>query len=216
VTVSVVFLDAATYGDASLETFTSRWNCTIYPVTAAADLQPRLTAQAIAVTNKVTLDGAALGAIEARDLRLIAVAATGTDIIDKQAAKDRGIKICNVPGYAAHSVAQFTFALILELASRVGAYSHAVRRGNWQRSPTFSLLEYPTFELSGKTLGIVGYGNIGRSVAEIARGFGLKILIAARPGAAALPAGRVSLDQVFKQADIITLHCPLTLETQQL
>ena len=160
-TVSVVFLDAATYGDISLEAFTSQWSCTIYPVTADADLPGRLKGQAVAVTNKVTMDRAALGAVEARDLRLIAVAATGTDIIDKQAAKERSIKICNVPGYAAQSVAQFTFALVLELANRVGAYRNAVRAGRWERSPTFALLDYPTFELSGKKLGIVGYGNIG-------------------------------------------------------
>lgn len=214
---SIVFLDAATYGDVSLEPFASQWDCTIYPVTSPTDLRGRLKGQSVAVTNKVTMDRAALGAIEARDLKLIAVAATGTDIIDKQAAKESGIKVCNVPGYATQSVAQFTFALILELATRVGAYCHAVTAGKWQRSPTFTLLDYPAVELNGKTLGIIGYGNIGRAVAEMARGFGLKPLISARPGSADLvPAGRNSLEQVFRESDILTLHCPLTPQTQHL
>ncbi len=215
--VSIVFLDAATYGDVSLARFTDQWNCTIYPVTSPSRLSGRLEGQAVAVTNKVVLDRATLTASEARDLKLIAVAATGTDIIDKQAAKERGIKICNVPGYAAQSVAQFTLALILELATRAGAYCHAVVAGKWQTSPIFTLLDYPTFELSGKNLGIVGHGNIGRTVAEMARGFGLMPMIAARPGyTAPLPAGRTSLERVFREADILTLHCPLTPETQHL
>jgi glycerate dehydrogenase len=211
----IVFLDAATYGDVFLENFTRTWSCTIHQVTARDETIPRLAGHSIAVTNKVPFDKSVLSAPEARDLRLIAVAATGTDIIDRAEASQRGVQVCNVPGYATESVAQFTMALILELCARAGSYCEAVRRGDWEKSPIFSLLDYPTVELSGRKLGIVGHGNIGQTVARMARGFGLEVLIAARPGAPASE-GRISLDWLFAQADLISLHCPLTPETRNL
>lgn len=213
----LVFLDAATYGDVSLQGFTSRWDCTVHPVTAWAEVARRLQGQSVAVTNKVALDRARLSSVEARGLKLIAVAATGTDIIDKEAAKEFGISVCNVPGYATPSVAQFTLALILELATRATSYINAVKADQWQKSPVFSLLDYPSFELRGKKLGIIGYGNIGRAVVEMARGFELEPLIAARPGVGEpIPPGRISLEGVLQAADILTLHCPLTPATQNL
>ena len=213
----IVFLDASTYGDASLERFTERWNCTIHQVTNPAEIIGRLAAQSIAVTNKVPFDKTILSSPEARHLKLIAVAATGTDIIDREEAARRGIKVCNVPGYATQSVAQFTVALILELATRAGRYVDAVKSGEWQKSPVFSLLTYPIVELSGKKLGIIGYGNIGRSVAGMARGFGMEIMVAVRPGALGpTPTDRVPLEQLFREADFISLHCPLTPETRKL
>jgi glycerate dehydrogenase len=112
-------------------------------------------------------------------------------------------------------VAQFTIALILELATRAGRYSDAVRLGEWEKSPVFSLISYPTIELSGKKLGIVGYGRIGEAVAQMARGLGLKILLAARPGARSSD-GRIPLERLLPQADIVSLHCPLTPETRNL
>ncbi len=213
----IVILDAATFGDVSLGSFTDRWDCTIHQVTSPADLCARLEGHLVAITNKVAFDRSVLVSPAARGLRLIAVAATGTDIIDRNQAKNLGIRVCNVPGYATHSVAQFTMALILELATRVGRYCETVRHGAWQRSPVFTLLDYPTMELNGKKLGIVGWGNIGKTVAAMADGFGLEVLIAARPGSPEpAPQGRVSLDRVFREADIITLHCPLTPETRSL
>jgi glycerate dehydrogenase len=169
------------------------------------------------LSPKVVNDRVVLAAPQAQDVKLIAVAATGTDIIDREEAARRGVKVCNVPGYAAQSVAQFTMALILELATRVGKYGEAVKAGDWQKSPVFSLLTYPTVELSGKKLGIVGYGNIGQTVAKMARGFGMEVLIAARPGSEGpIPRDRVSLEQVLREADVVSLHCPLTLETKNL
>jgi glycerate dehydrogenase len=221
----IVFLDAATYGDVSLQRFTDAWDCAIYQVTSSAETMQRLAGHCVAVTNKVVIDRAALNAPQARDLKLIAVAATGTDIIDREQAAMRGVKICNVPGYATPSVAQFTMALILELATRAGKYGEAVKSGEWQKSPVFSLLTYPTIELRGKKLGIVGYGNIGRAVAQMARGFGMEILIAARgepsrtarPGAEeAIPNDRIPLAQVLREADVVSLHCPLTPQTRNL
>ena len=213
----VVFLDAATYGEISLKRFTDAWHCTIHQVTRPAETSQKLAGHSIAVTNKVVFDKAILNSREARDLKLIAVAATGTDIIDREETAKRGIKVCNVPGYATQSVAQFTMALMLEFATRAGTYGDAVRRKEWEKSPVFTLLTYPTIELRGKTLGIVGYGNIGRTVAQMARGFDLEVLIAARPGVTGvIPKDRISLDQLLREADIISLHCPLTPETRHL
>lgn len=213
----IVFLDAATYGDVSLQRFADLWECTIHQVTRPHETIQRLAGHSVTVTNKVVLDRAALSSPEAKDLKLIAVAATGTDIIDREEAAKRGIKVCNVPGYATQSVAQFTMALILELATRAARYGDAVKAGEWQKSPVFSLLTYPTVEISGKKLGIVGYGNIGRSVAEMARGFGMGIMIAARPGVdGPTPTDRVPLKQLLREGDVVSLHCPLTPETRNL
>jgi glycerate dehydrogenase len=213
----IVVLDAATVGDVSLQRFVGRWDCTIHPVTHPSEVRRRLLGHSVAITNKVAFDRLILDSPEARDLRLIAVAATGTDIVDLEMARKLGVRVSNVPGYATHSVAQFTMALMLELATRVCQYSDAVRRGGWQQSPIFTLLDYPTVELNGKKLGIVGYGSIGKTVATMARGFGLEVLIGARPGRSeAIPIDRLPLEDLFRQADIITLHCPLTQETRNL
>lgn len=213
----IVFLDAATYGDVSLHHFTDAWDCTVHQVTRPNETIARIAGYSVAVTNKVVIDRTVLDSAEARKLKLIAVAATGTDIIDREEAARRGVKVCNVPGYAAQSVAQFTLALILELATRVGAYGAAVKAGEWERSPVFSLLTYPTVELSGKRLGIVGYGHVGQTVARMARGFGMEVLIAAREGMdEATSKDRVALTRLLREADIVTLHCPLTPETRNL
>jgi glycerate dehydrogenase len=213
----IVFLDTATYGDMSLSRFVERWQCSMHSVTSVAETSARLAGHDVAVTNKVVIDRAVLNADEARDLKLIAVAATGTDVIDKEAAAQRGVGVCNVPGYATQSVAQFTMALILQLATWAGRYGDAVKAGEWQKSPVFSLLTYPTVELSGKKLGIVGYGNIGQAVARMARAFDMEILVAARAGAEeATPAHRLPLERLLGESDFVSLHCPLTPETKNL
>ncbi|HEY7715207.1 MAG TPA: D-2-hydroxyacid dehydrogenase [Candidatus Binatia bacterium] len=213
----IVFLDAATYGDVSLERFTRRWDCTVYELTSPEETRARLAGHAIVVTNKVVIDKAILRSPEARDLKLIAVAATGVDIIDREEAMSGGVRVCNVPGYASQSVAQFTLALILELASSAGKYSQAVRNGEWQRSPVFALLSYPVVELKGKKLGIVGYGSIGHAVARMAQGFEMEILISAHPGVNdPIPPDRIAFDRLLSLADFISLHCPLTTETRNL
>lgn len=213
----IVFLDTATYGDISLQHFADQWECTVHPITSPSETIPRLAGRTIAVTNKVPFDRAVLYSPEAGALQLIAVAATGTDIIDREAATQLGIRVCNVPDYATQSVAQFTMALILELATRSGDYNRAVKAGAWEKSPVFSLLTHPSIELRGKTLGIVGYGNIGRAVAQMASGFGMEILIASRLGDNAPTFhGRIPIAELLKQSDFITLHCPLTQETKHL
>src|ERR1043166_1290390 len=129
----IVFLDAATYGDASLAPFTDRWPCTIHELTSKPEVAQRLAGHAVVVTNKVVIDRKILHSPEARTLRLIAVAATGTDIIDRETARELSVKVCNVPGYAAQSVAQFTMALILELTTQGGRSAQPVREGAWEK-----------------------------------------------------------------------------------
>lgn len=213
----IVFLDAATFGDALLERFTANWDCTVHLLTAPAETAQRLQGYEVVILNKVVVDKSVLRSPPAETLKLIAVAATGTDNVDLEAALARGIKVCNVPGYAAQSVAQFTMALILELATRAGRYGEMVRAGAWQKSPIYTMFDYPTLELAGKKLAIVGYGNIGRKVAEMARGFGMEALIAARPGSEGpIPQDRLPLNELLKLADFVSLHCPLTPQTKNL
>ncbi|MFQ5681824.1 MAG: D-2-hydroxyacid dehydrogenase [Candidatus Binatia bacterium] len=213
----LVFLDAGTFGDISFNRFTSQWNCTIHTKSTPIKVPRRIKGHQVVIINKVVLDRSLLESPEARDLKLIAVAATGTDNVDLQVAQAHGITVCNVPTYATRSVAQFTMALILELATRVNRYGELVRVGAWEKSPIFTLLDFPSIELEGKTLGIIGYGNIGQAVAKMARCLGLKVLIAARPGSSgSIPAGRLFLYELLRRADFVTLHCPLTPQTSNL
>jgi glycerate dehydrogenase len=213
----IVFLDAATFGDVSLQRFADSWDCTIHQVTGAGELIPRLAGKSVAVTNKVAMNGAVLSAAEARALRLIVVAATGTDIIDRDAAKNFGITVSNVPGYATQSVAQFTLTLILELATRAAAYRQDVNGGLWQKSAIFSLVDRPSIELNGKKLGIIGYGSIGQAVARMARALGMEVLVSVRPGSVQSGApDRLPLEDLLRQADVVSLHCPLTEATREL
>ena len=164
--MNVVFVDASTLGrgDLSFERLDRVWKCTYFDTTSPRELPPRLAGQQVVVTNKVMLDAEVLAREETRDLRLIAVAATGTNNVDLAAAQARDVAVCNVSDYGTESVAQFTVSLILELASRSGAYAADVSAGVWERSPIFCLLSKPTLILMGKTLGIIGHGAIGRAV----------------------------------------------------
>ena len=200
----VVFLDAVTFGDVSLERFINQWNCVVHRLSSPVEVRQRLQGHQVAVINKVQIDRSVLDSPAAKDLKLIAVAATGTDNVDLDAARNRGISVCNVPGYAAQSVSQFTIALILELATRAGGYTELVRRGAWEQSPIYTRIDFSTTELSGKKLVIIGYGNIGRRVAEMARALGMEVVISARPGSSdAVPAGRLTLKDLFLSADFV-------------
>lgn len=194
-----------------LESVFSKW-CA-YDYTSEEEVQDRIAKAVIVITSKVILDKPVLRS--ATRLQFICIAATGTNNIDLHAAKELGIPVSNVPGYATPAVTQHVFALILALTTRLMDYHEAVRQGRWQRSPLFCLMDYPIRELKGKTLGIIGYGELGRGVASIAEAFGMKILIAQRPGGAA-EAGRVPLDTLLPQVDVLSLHCPLTPATQGL
>ena len=216
---SIVFLDAATLGDATeaLAVLAECYPCKVHAVTSPEDTAARIAGHSIVVTNKVALRAELLASEAAASLRLIAVAATGVDVIDLDAARSRGIAVANVVGYSTRSVAEHTWALILELATRTGRLDHAVRGGGWSRSPIFTMFDYPRVDLAGKTLGIVGYGAIGRAVAAIGAAFGMNVLVAARPGSTGpVPKDRVPLDELLTRADVVSLHCPLTDATRGL
>lgn len=211
-----VFLDRDTVdrGDLDLAALLGAlpdWRLHTY--TQPEQLAERLARATVVVSNKVRLDAEAFAA--APELRLVCVAATGTNNIDLEAAQRRGITVCNVRGYATPSVVQHVYALILALTTRLPEYQRDVAAGRWQDSPYFCLLDHPIRELNGLTLGIVGYGELGSAVARVAPAFGMRVLIAQRPGGEPQPE-RLPLDALLPQVDILSLHCPLTPQTRGL
>lgn len=176
------------------------------------ELAARLSGRDLAITNKCPLDADALAASR---LKLVCVAATGTNNVDLEAARRLGIRVCNVTAYATPSVAEHTFALILSLTRRLGEHRRAARE-EWPQSPHFCVLDYPVRELAGRTLGIVGHGELGHAVARLGEAFGMRVLISERPGAAEPRPGRTPFPTVLQTADVLSLHCPLTPETRGL
>jgi len=186
---------------------------TLYPRTKAADIVSRAAEAEIVLTNKAPLSRDTIAALPR--LEYIGVMATGYNIVDLDAARERGITVTNVPGYGASAVAQHVFALLLELVSRVGATDAAVKNGDWVRCPDFCFTVAPIRELAGKTLGIAGFGAIGQAVARIGAAFGMRIAAFSRSQKPfELPVEWVTLDELFAKSDVITLHCPLTDETR--
>jgi len=173
----------------------------------------RIATAAVVVSNKVLLDQAALR--HAPGLKLICIAATGTNNVDLDAARALGMTVCNVRAYATPSVVQHVFGLLLALSMRLLDYRRLVRQGGWQTSSQFCRMDFPIRELAGKTLGIVGLGELGRAVAQAATAFGMEVLVAQRPGGPPQP-GRVALDDLLGRVDVLSLHCPLTPETHGL
>jgi glycerate dehydrogenase len=196
---------------AVLESIFSQWRAHDY--TLSDDVVERIDGASVIISNKVMLDENALRSVPG--LKLVCIAATGTNNVDLEAAKALGIPVCNVRGYATPTVSQHALALILALSTRLIDYHQAVRSGRWQQARQFCLLDYPIRELAGKTLGIVGYGELGQAVARLGEALGMKLLIAQRPGGSAQP-GRTPLDELLPQVDVLSLHCPLTPETQNL
>ncbi|TVQ90774.1 MAG: glycerate dehydrogenase [Chromatiaceae bacterium] len=203
-------------GDLDLSALTrvcARWQC--HDRTPPAATAERIATADLVVTNKVRL-GAAEFAVAPR-LRLVCIAATGTDNVDLAAAAARGIAVCNVIRYATASVIQHVFAAMLGWATRLGDQVAAVRAGRWCAAPQFCLLEQPVRELAGLTLGVVGYGELGRAVARVADCLSMRVLVAARPGSSAPhPPDRLALDVLLPQVDVLTLHCPLAANTRHL
>ncbi|HHW77208.1 MAG TPA: 2-hydroxyacid dehydrogenase [Xanthomonadaceae bacterium] len=185
-----------------------------YPATAPEQVAARIAQAEVVISNKVMLDAAALR--QAGRLRLICVAATGVNNVDLAAAAARGITVCNCRGYGTPAVVQHVFALLLALCTRWPEYRQAVRDGRWQRASQFCLLDFPIRELAGKTLGIVGYGELGRGVARVAEAFGMRVLLAQRPGTVEPEEGRLPLPILLPQIDVLSLHCPLTPDTRGL
>jgi len=170
----------------------------------------------ILITNKCPIAAEAIEQLPA--LKFIAVTATGYNIVDVAAARSRGIPVSNVPEYGTRTVAQFTWALILELCHRVGRHADSVAAGEWSKSPDFCYWLTPQVELAGKRLGLVGYGRIARQVAAIGRAFGMHVLASGRPGSPAPRHNSVKwlpTEEVFAAADVVSLHCPLTPQTER-
>lgn len=211
-----VFLDSATVDRhdldlGALKSSLPDWS--IRSATAINEVGEAIQNADIVISNKVPLNRETIQ--QADSLKLICVAATGTNNVDLAAAAEQKITICNARGYATTSVVEHVFTLILALTRHLHEYRAAVSKGKWQTTESFCLLDYPIRELSGQTLGIIGYGELGRAVAAMGRSFGMNILVAQRPGGAA-QAGRLPLEQLLSQADIISLHCPLTDNTRNL
>lgn len=174
----------------------------------------RLEHAQVAVTNKTPLLAATLSQLPR--LKLIAIAATGTNNVDLEYCREHGIAVCNVTGYSTYSVAEHTFTLMLTLQRQILSYHADVATGAWQLSTHFALLNHTINDLNSSTLGIYGLGEIGHAVARIAGAFGMKVLASERKNAPMIRAGRVPFEQMLKEADIVTLHCPLTSETRNL
>lgn len=173
----------------------------------------RLRQANVAITNKVSLTAPILE--QSPHLQLVCIAATGTNNVDLEAAHRLGMAVCNVRGYCTPSVVEHAFALILALTRQLPAVTGTVAAGAWQQSPYFTVLDAPFRELAGKTLGIIGYGELGQAIDRIAGAFGMEVLVAQRPGTSPKP-GRIPLKELLPQVDILSLHCPLTPETKGL
>lgn len=215
--MKIVCLDgrALNPGDLSWDELQKLGPCAFFDRTPKAQIMKRLEGAEAALTNKVPFDRELIGALPA--LRYIGVTATGYNIINLEAANEKGITVTNVPAYSTPSVAQSVFALLLELTNHTGHYAQISRDGTWSQSPDFCYLDNPTVELAGLTMGIVGFGNIGRAVAALAMTFGMKVLVSVRTPRD-LPPGieAVDINELFRRSDVISLHCPLTPETEHL
>lgn len=213
--MKIVILDGGTTnpGDISWEPLEKLGTLTCYDTTAREDIPARAYDADAVILNRINMDQEIMEQLP--NLKYIGTLSTGYNTIDIKYAAQRGITVCNVPLYCAETVAQMTFALLLELCNHVSRHSLMVHEGKWNESISAGLREW--FELRGKNLGIIGYGNIGRKVADIGRAFGMNILVHSRSHKE-LPAGDrfVSLEELAAQSDVISVHCPLTDETRGL
>lgn len=210
-----VFLDLVSLDDLDLSPIEACVDELVtYPVTSPEQVADRIAGFDLVITNKVRLEADVIKGADA--LQLICVVATGVNNVNLEAAAERDIPVCNAQGYGVNSVAQHVISLILALHTRLLDYDRAVRAGDWGRAQQFCLLDYPIVEVEGRSLGIVGYGALGQAVAKLARGLGMQVLVAARPGSDEVPESRVSFEDLLDQADVISLHCPLTDTTRNL
>lgn len=216
--MKIVVLDgyAANPGDVSWEAMQSLGELTVYDRTAPEEILERAGDADAVLTNKVVLTASIMAQLPA--LKYIGVLATGYNVVDVKAARERGIIVTNIPAYSTDSVAQLTFAHILNITHRVGHYAHQNRQGRWSSNPDFVYWDTPLIELSGKTMGIVGLGSIGMKVATIARQFGMDVFALTSKTSSDLPQGlqKTTLDGLLAISDVLSLHCPLTDDTYHL
>ena len=211
-----VFLDHTSLdlGDLDLGTLRESFGeLVLHASTTAEQVAERLKGAQVAISNKVVIDAGAFAACP--DLKLVLVTATGTNNIDLVSASEHGVTVCNCQGYGTPSVAQHTLLLLLALATRLPDYQQAVHQGLWQKSKQFCLLDFPIVELEGKTLGLLGHGELGGAVARLAEAFGMRVLLGQTPGRPAR-ADRLPLTELLPQVDALTLHCPLNDNTRDM
>lgn len=216
--MKIVALDgyAANPGDLSWDELKALGECTIYERTSPEEVLERAAGAEILLTNKVVLNAETIAALP--ELKYIGVLATGYNIVDVTAAKERGIIVTNIPAYSTASVAQMVFAHILNIAQQVQHYTDEVRAGRWSNSPDFCFWDTPLIELRGKKIGIIGLGHTGYNTARIAIGFGMEVYAYTSKSPFQLPPEikKMELDEIFSTCDIVSLHCPLTDATREL
>lgn len=215
--MNIIVLDAHTVnpGDLSWGPLEALGNVTLYPRTNLDEIIPRAKNADAILTNKVPISASTL--LELPSLKYIGVLATGMDHIDVTAARARNIIVKNVENYSTYSVAQHTFALLLNITQGISQYSEGVRQGEWSRSSYFSYWHHTIPELHGKKFGIIGFGEIGQTVGRLAHAFGMSVLVhTPRPKAVNYPVNNVSLNELLWLSDVVSLHCPLTQETTKL
>jgi glycerate dehydrogenase len=211
-----VFLDHTSLdlGDLDFSTLRECFSeLTLHASTAADQVIERLQGAQVAISNKILIDAATFAACP--DLKLVLVTATGTNNVDLAAARQHGVTVCNCQGYGTPSVAQHTLMLLLALATSLPDYQNAVQQGLWQKSKQFCLLDFPIVELEGKTLGLLGHGELGGAVAKLAEAFGMRVVQGQIPGRPARP-DRLPLEELLPQVDALTLHCPLNDDTRDM
>jgi len=192
--------------------FAHEW--TEYASTTPGQVIERLAGATIAIVNKVPLPAAAVDALP--ELKMVAVAATGTNIVNLDACRARGIVVSNIRGYAEHTVPEHVLALLLALSRNLVAWRETLLAGRWQQSDQFCLFDHPIRDLHGATLGLIGSGSLGNGVVRLAEAFGMRVLRAERKGATSVRPGYTAFADVLREADAISLHCPLTDETRGL
>lgn len=214
--MKIVITDADTVfdRDVTAEVFEKYGELVCYPLTEEDTLLERIRDADIVLCNKTYFGKREMDA--AKNLKYIGIFATGFNNVDTAYAREKGITVCNAPGYSTEAVAQHAFALMLQAMNRVGDYDRIVSRGDWQKSRTFSMFPFPLYELSGKTLGIVGYGAIGRRVAEIAKAFRMRVLVHNRSCINDAAVTQVPLDQLLRESDVVSLHCPLNSDSENM
>jgi glycerate dehydrogenase len=202
-------------GDLDWQSLQKLGDCTFHDRSSPDEIAERIVDAEIVLTNKAPFSRDTLA--HGRQLKYIGVTATGYNIIDIDAARERGIVVTNVPSYGTASVAQMVFAHVLNLTLRVADHAQAVRSGRWASSPDWCFWDFPLLELEGMTMGIVGYGRIGRATAGLARAFGMRVLANNRSAIGAEDGVQAAtLDELFRESDVVSLHCPLTPETKHM
>ena len=209
----IVFLERETIkADFRRPSFDHDW--VEYADTLPQEVVERVRPASIIISNKLSLGEPQLS--HAPDLKLIAIAATGSDCVDLDYCRRRGITVCNVRGYAVNSVPEHVLMLILALRRNLLAYRQDVQDGKWQQSKQFCLLTHPLHDIKGSTIGIVGYGSIGKSMAQLAESVGMRVLISEHKNAKYIRVGRTAFDEVLAKSDVVTLHCPLNEQTRDM